>query len=166
MKILENTAQRLVLRRAPYSDFVVGVLSMLLGLIPVYMTTAWFAVVSTCMFIGFGGYLVLQAKMILIEMHAEGVLRIRKKGIFENSQKKYMLDDVEDIYMASFRDTDGIYSYRITFLIAGNKIPLTRLYSSGLGDTQSMAVAAMKKFLSHYQQKNKTVSKSDDFLSD
>ena len=72
MKILENTARRLVLRRAPYSDLVIGVLSMLLGLIPVYMTTAWFAVLSTCMFIGFGGYLVLQAKMILIEMHAEG----------------------------------------------------------------------------------------------
>ncbi len=109
----------------------------------------WFFLI---VFGGLGGFMIVVAKTVHIEMvRSEGVLRITKRGLFGSGQEEHTLREIDSVALESSFGSRGTPTYRIAFNIAdGGKRLLSRMYTSGRKD-KPQAVEAMNAFLAPYR---------------
>jgi hypothetical protein len=112
----------------------------------------WWVLLFLFIFGGFGVGAILLAKTVQIEMRrSEGVMRIRKDGLFGSGEQELLLREIQDVVLQSHRGSKGSTTYRVAFITTSDEeIPLTVYYSSGVGGKQR-TVEAIKNFLTPYR---------------
>lgn len=82
-------------------------------------------------FSGSGIFAILSAKRVTFEMnHSEGILCIRKVSLLSSNQEKYLLREIEDVYLQTKRVNEDLKTYRVTFRTTSDEdIPLNPAYT-------------------------------------